>query len=117
MSKEVTRGYSEAEMQELVQKVADEYDIETTDINADVKYQVGGSFALENAHPVMADLVEDVIRDSISDSTGVPPDDIDVSYNVDTGIVEYTVETDTYDASNSIKEHMNNDSFIDTVES
>ena len=86
------------------------------DIDADINYEVSGSFTVENADSTQADIVKDAIKTSISQQTGVPIDDIVVDYNSDTGLVEYTLVTGSYNESNDIKENINDQSFSGAIE-
>ena len=103
-------------MIELVQNVADEYGVDTDDVYTDIDYKASGSFTVENVDPTQAEAVEDAITTSISEQTGVPVNDIEVEYNADTGVVQYSINTDSYNASNDVKENINNKSFADTIE-
>ena len=115
LSENVITEYSDAELQELIQKVADEYGLDKKDIETDINYEVSGTFIVENADPAKAAIVEDTIKNSISQQTGVPVSDIDVDYNIDTGEVSYTVQTESYTESNGIKENIDNDSFTNEI--
>lgn len=116
MTKEVDTQYSESEVAKLVQGVADEYRLDPADVNIDIDYEVGGSFVVLNADPANADIIEDAIRNSIGQKTGLPTSDILVNYNTTTGVVEYAVETDSYEDTNNIKDIFDTDSFTDEIE-
>ena len=115
MSTSVTEDLNDAEIQELIQKVAEEYGLETKDVLADINYEVTGGFMVENVDSSQADDVLDTIKNSISQLTGIPVSDVDVNYNSDTGEVQYTLKTDTYDDSNNTKENIDNDAFSDAI--
>ena len=116
LSKDVGREYTASEVDELVQAVADEYKVDVEDVSIDIAYEVTGSFAVENVDPSQANVIEETIKNSISQETGVPTTDIDVKYNSNTGVIEYTVKSDSYDKSNDIKDSVIDDSFTDTIQ-
>ena len=116
LSKEVTDQYPEAEAHKLVQSVAEEYGVNTDDVLTDIDYEVSGSFTVENVDPAQVRKVQDAIVNSISEQTGAPVSDIEVNYNSDTAVVEYTVKTDFYNDSNDIKENIDKDAFTDAIQ-
>ena len=106
-----------SEVATLVLNIANEYGVNTDDVAAEINYEVTGSFTVENADPSQADAIKQIIKDSISQQTGVPVSDIDVSYNNDTGEVRYSVQTESYDDSSGIKEDIKADLFTNTIKS
>ena len=116
LSKEVTDQLTNDEVKDLVQNVADELGVDTNDVNADIDYETRGSFTVQYADPAKADAISDVIKDSISQQIGAPVSDIDVEYDSDTGVVEYTVNTDSHNDSNNIKENLKTDAFTNAIE-
>ena len=99
----------------MVQTVADEYGVDSKNVNADVDYEVTGSFTVNNAESTKQDSVTETIRNSISEQTDVPVGDINVTYNPETGSVEYTVETDSYNKSNDIKGKIGEEAFSEVI--
>ena len=81
VSKPVENEYSGSEIKELVETVADEYGVDTKDVATDINYEVKGSFTVENVDPAQEDHVEELIKNSVSQQTGVPTDDINIKYN------------------------------------
>ena len=80
MSKEVEKEYTELEVTELVQTIVDEYKVDPDDVNIDIAYEVSGRFAIDNADPTLEDVIEESIKDSISQQSGVPIAGIIVDY-------------------------------------
>ena len=115
-SKPVTGDFGEDKVSALVQNVAEKYNVDAKDVNTNVGYEVSGSFTVENVDPSQADVIEKSVRESISKQTDIPVNEIDVKVNSDTGIVEYTVSSDSYDVTNTAKENIVTDTFIDTIE-
>ena len=73
-------------------------------------------FNIENVDPTLADVVEETIINSISEQTGVPVNDVEVAFNTDTGVFEYSITTDSYNDSNDAKQNIDTDLFTDTIE-
>ena len=115
MSTTVTNDLNDDEIRELVQKVAEEYGVDTKDVFADINYEVSGGFTVENVDPSQVDDVVDTIKNSISQLTGVSVSEIAISYNGDSGEISYTIQSETYDESNSIQENISNDSFANEI--
>ena len=115
LSQEVTKPYSELEISGLVQEVAGKYGIDDKDVTVDIDYEVSGSLTLGNVDPIKIDAVEDTVRNSISQQTGVPISDVDVDYNSDTGVVEYKVKTDSYEESSGIQADFTENTFSDEI--
>ena len=116
LSKAVDQEFTTSEVAKIIQNIAEEYGVQTHDIDANIEYEVSGSFKVENADSTPADIIEETVKTSISQQTGIPVGDIHVDYNSDTGLVEYTIDSDSYNASNDIRESINDQTFSDTIE-
>ena len=117
ITQEVTNEYPESAVNNLIENVVDEYGVSSDDVFTDIDYEISGNFILENVDPTQANLVEDTIRNSISQQAGVPFTDVEVNFDTDTGVVEYKVKTDIFDETNNIKDQLYNDQFTTNVES
>ena len=83
---------NDTELESLATQLAQDYGVESGDVNIGATYRVSGSMQLNE---VPADISEEalveILEQNIADSLGLHPKDVDVSVNAATGEVTYTV--------------------------
>merc|ERR1712035_119088 len=93
---------------ELINEVADIYNITSEEIDTEVDYIISGSLDLDNIpEDVTQEEVEEAVINSIAEELGVHPKDVEIiSIDMETGKVEYEISTDSFEEAEKLQEDL-----------
>merc|ERR1712113_417480 len=97
-----------AELTDLINEVADIYNISAADIDTEVDYVISGTLDLDNIpEDVTQEEVEEALINSLAEELGVHPKDVEIiSIDMDTGKVEYEISADTFEEAEKLQEEL-----------
>ena len=101
----------------IEETIAGYYGISTDDISSEVAYGASGSFTLAIPDDVSEDTVIDAVISSVAESLDVHPSDIDVTVDMETGEVEFTVSSESYSEAAQNQFDLSSDSFEESISS
>ena len=89
------------EIANLSALVMDAYNVTADDVSTEVIYSVAGELELENIpDDVTAEELEDAVIESIAEELGIHPKDVEIeSIDMESGVVMYSVSSDSYNAT------------------
>ena len=95
--------------------VAEYYGVEPNDVTVKTSYEVPGTLSMIIPEMVSEADVIDTVTASIADSLGVHPQDVEVTVDMSTGEVEFTVVSDNFNDAAGIAFDLENFQYQDMI--
>ena len=89
--------------------LADYYGVSDEDVVVSTVYTASGTMSLEIPSDATEAELVDAITNSLADSLGVHPQNVDVSVDMETGAVEYSVTAESFNEASQIQFDLEND--------
>ena len=91
-----TEDIDQSTIDDYTSTIADYYGVNTDDVTVTTTYAATGSMTVSIPDSVTEEDLVDAITTSISESLGVHPADVDVTVDMETGAVEFSVTSETF---------------------
>ena len=100
---------------DYISSVAGYYGVDTSDVIVSTTYGASGSMSMTIPSDVSEDELVDVITASIANSLGVHPQDVNVSVDMETGVVEFTVTSENFNDAAADQFDLSNDQYKNDI--
>ena len=115
MNKDVTSDLTDEEIQDIIDDAVNDFGVGEDDVQVDVSYEVDGTMNVNIPDGVTADELEDFIAKELADILGISEDQISVTVDPETGVVNYTIDNESFDDASGIQDAMNDPATIDEL--
>ena len=106
----VTATVSPVELDGYSQSVADFYGVDASDVSTAVVYSTGGSLTVSIPDDVSSEEFAVVMQSSLAESLGVHPQNVEVSVDMETGEVTFTISSEDFDLVSEAQFQLESDS-------
>ena len=100
--------------------IADNYGVDTSDVAVSTNYETSGTLSLTIPDDVSQSELTDAVTASLADSLGVHPQNVEVTVDMETGDVEFTIISDTFNnaagISFDLNRYQNQDEISDLIQ-
>ena len=106
----VTASVSTVELDDYSQSVADFYGVDPTDVSTAVVYSTSGSLTVSIPEDVSSEELSLILQTSLAESLGVHPQAVEVSVDMETGEVTFTISSQDFDVVSDAQFQLGSDS-------
>ena len=111
----LTQALARTEIDEYASSVAEFYGVEVEDVEVQTSYAASGTMSISVADDIEEEELIDTITDTIAESLGVHPSEVDVMIDMSTGEVEFAVTSEDYAEAAANQFALENDQQIDSI--
>ena len=115
MNKDVTADLTDEEIQDIIDDAVNDFGVDEDDVQVDVSYEVDGTMNITIPDGVAEEDLEEFIAKELADILGISEDQISVTVDPETGVVDYTISGDSFDDASGIQDAMNDPATIDEL--
>lgn len=111
----VSNSIPSDEIEAYTSNVAELYGVDESDIEIVTTYEATGSMSVNIPQDISEIEIRDAITNSVAESLGVHPSDIDVSIDMESGAVEYTISSGEFNEAARAQFDLANNQLQDTI--
>ena len=105
----LTQPLDQSDIETYASNLAEYYGVDASDVEVETMYSTSGTMSISIPDGVSEDSLVDAIAESIAESIGIHPQEVQVVIDMETGAVEFAITSDDYESSAGHQFDLDND--------
>ena len=110
-----TSNFDQNAIDNYASDIADYYGVDASDVAVSTNYESSGTLSLTIPDDVSQSELTDAVTASLADSLGIHPQNVEVTVDMETGEVEFTIISDSFNNAAGVSFDLNNYQYQDDI--